>query len=103
MTGLPDLNYPAFYEAAARWREAGWDVVNPADSFDGDAGRTYREYVESDLRALRSCDAIAMLDGWDGPNARGSVWEREIAVSIMGIPVYEAGFVVPTLAGKIGK
>ena len=35
MTGLPEFNYPAFHEAARRWRAIGWDVINPAEHFEG--------------------------------------------------------------------
>jgi hypothetical protein len=90
MTGLPDFNYPAFNAAAAAWREAGWTVINPAEAFDGDKGKPYTEYVRHDLRALRVVDAIAMLPGWDGPNARGSVWERFIVTDLFGMPAYDA-------------
>src|SRR5690606_26470176 len=31
MTGLPDLNFPAFHAEAARLRSRGVDVVNPAE------------------------------------------------------------------------
>jgi hypothetical protein len=90
MTGLPEFNFPAFHAAAKAWREAGWEVFNPAESFDGRTDLAYRDYVAADLTALRSCDAIAMLDGWDGENARGSVWEREICWALLKIPVYDA-------------
>lgn len=92
MTGLPEHNYPAFHAAAAAWREKGWDVENPAEHFDGDQTRTYREYVGVDIEALAKCDAIAMLPGWDGPNARGSVWERAIAIKFLKIPVLDATY-----------
>ncbi len=92
MTGLPDYNFPAFHAAAAAWRAEGWEVVNPAEEFDGDTGRPYREYVERDIKRLKTVDAIAMLEGWDGANARGSVWEREIARSMLRIPIFNAGY-----------
>lgn len=91
MTGLPDWNFPAFHEAAAKWRAEGWEVENPAESFGGDQTLPYRIYVTEDLRKLRSCQMIVMLTGWDGPNARGSVWEHEVAL-MLGLGVwYEAG------------
>jgi hypothetical protein len=95
MTGLPEYNFPAFHAAAAAWRAAGWDVFNPAEEFGGDTGKPYRAYVEHDLAALRTCDAIAMLDGWDAPTARGSVWEREVAVRMLGLPCFDADDPVP--------
>ena len=95
MTGLPDWNFPAFHAAAAAWRAAGWEVVNPAEEFDGKTDLPYRAYVERDIERLRQVDAIVMLEGWDGPNARGSVWEREIARSMLHIPIWDAHEVFP--------
>jgi hypothetical protein len=89
MTGLPDFNFPAFNAAAAAWRAAGWDVLNPAEAFDGATDKPYKEYVRHDMVLLRSCDAIALLPGWDGPAARGSVWEHAIAV-MLELAVYDA-------------
>ncbi len=93
MTGLPDFNYPAFHQAAADWRAAGWWVINPAEAHDGDQGLPYREYVSYDIAVLQDCTAIAMLPGWDGPGARGSVWEREVA-RMLGLEVYDATRIV---------
>lgn len=89
MTGLPEFNFPAFHAAADAWREAGWEVLNPADAFDGTTDREYKEYVAHDMVLLKSCDAIAMLPGWDAPNARGSVWEREVAM-LLNLMVLDA-------------
>jgi hypothetical protein len=90
MTGMIEFNFPAFHEAAARWRAAGWEVLNPAESHGGRTDLPYQEYVEYDLRVLRTCDALALLPGWNGPNARGSVWEREVARNLLGIPIFDA-------------
>lgn len=90
MTGHPGMNFPAFHAAAAEWRNRGWEVVNPAEAFDGATDRPYRDYVEKDLEDLRTCDAVAMLPGWDGVGARGSVWEWAVATHILGINVYSA-------------
>ena len=89
MTGLPDYNFPAFHAAAKAWREAGWEVFNPAEQHDGRTDLPYRVYVEADLLALRGCDAIAMLDGWDWPESRGAVWERQVAM-MLGLWLYSA-------------
>jgi len=63
MTGLPDHNFPAFYEAAKRLQEAGWETVNPAENFDG----------RTDLPLLAQCNAVAMLPGWE--DSRGAKLE----------------------------
>lgn len=87
MTGLPEFNFPAFHAAAKAWRDAGWEVLNPAESFEGATDLEYKEYVAHDMGLLKSCDAIALLDGWDGKGARGSVWEREVA-QLLGLTVF---------------
>jgi hypothetical protein len=79
MTGLPDNNYPAFFEAAARLSEMGYDVVNPADlGHAHDASR--HEIMHRDIAALITCDAIYMLDGWKC--SCGARLEHEIAREI---------------------
>ena len=98
MTGIEGFNFPAFHAAAKAWREAGWDVVNPAEEFDGQTDLPYRAYVERDMVRLRSVDALALLEGWDGPNARGSVWEREIARSLLHLPIFDASEPFPPTA-----
>lgn len=69
--------------------------MNPADMFGGATDRPYKDYVAADIAVLQTCDAIAMLDGWDGPNARGSCWEREVAKTLLGLPVYDAACPIP--------
>ncbi len=90
MSGIPEDNYPAFNKAAAEWRAAGWEVDNPAEAFNGDRSKTLMDYAARDVDALRTCDAIAMLPGWDDKEARGSVWEYVIATRLLGLKVYDA-------------
>ena len=90
MTGIEDFNFPAFHAAAAAWREAGWAVSNPAEEFNGAQDLPYGTYVQQDLLRLAGCNALAVLPGWDGPNARGSVWERYVAEQVFHLPIYDA-------------
>ena len=88
MTGLPEFNYPAFHNAAQRWREAGWTVLSPAelDIQEGEA-LTWAEYLRRDLRLLLDCDAIAMLPGWE--DSKGAALERHVAATL-GLAVLDA-------------
>lgn len=108
MTGLPDHNFPAFEAAAKRLRDDGHFVINPAElsgmfgktdeiaySFEilyGIEGKTNfvledhfksqarlaQSIIDADLAAVRSCDAIYLLKGWEP--SRGA--KKELAEAI---------------------
>lgn len=52
MSGLPDYNYPMFNLAAKQLREAGYDVVNPADNTHL-VGATWGDMVGQCLETMR--------------------------------------------------
>ena len=108
MTGHPDHNAPAFFEAKKRLREQGHFVINPyelsgmfgrvdeiADSFaayyenDKAFGGSLAQCVmDADLAAVRSCDAIYLLRGWE--SSRGA--RKELAEAIKcGLEVRQEG------------
>lgn len=92
MTGLPDFNFPAFNVEAERLRALGYDVVNPVD-INPDTTTPYNECLRNDLKALLTCDTIAMLDGW--MNSNGAHLEMHIAHRV-GIAVVEAKTILET-------
>lgn len=51
-----------FKAAEEKMKEAGHEVVNPAE-IDGE-GMDREEILDMDLKLLRECDAICMLKGW---------------------------------------
>lgn len=75
MTGLPDLNFPAFNAEAKRLRKLGYDVVNPAELCSSSA--TWEECMKLDLTALLTCDILALLEGWQ--ESRGAHLEMNVA------------------------
>ena len=77
MTGLPDHNFPAFFEAAEHLKRLGWNPVNPAENFGGRRDLDREIYLRTDVRLLSDCDAIAMLEGWQ--QSRGARLEYLIA------------------------
>ena len=76
MTGLPDLNFPAFHAHAAALRELGHHVVNPAELVP-DKGLTWEDCMRADLAGLATCDAIALMPGWH--TSRGAHLELHTA------------------------
>lgn len=75
MTGLPELNFPAFHEAAARLRAEGLEVVNPAELSVGVSD--WEACMRADIKALCDCDAIVLLPGWE--SSKGAHLELHIA------------------------
>lgn len=92
MTGMPSHNFFAFHAAAERLRKAGWDVVNPAENFQGRTDLPREMYLRQDVALLAGCDAIAMLPGWR--ESRGARMEYFIAREI-GLDVLDADTLQP--------
>ena len=74
MTGLPEFNYPAFHDEAARLRALGFEVVNPAENPEQPC---WAEYMKQDIPLLLGCDTIALLPGWH--ESTGARLEHHIA------------------------
>lgn len=90
MTGLPELNFPAFHAEAARLRKLGYDVVNPAE-INLDTGAKWEDCMRLDIRELITCGGLALLPGWH--NSRGAALERKIADGL-GMPSYQSADII---------
>lgn len=104
MSGIPEFNFPAFYEVANKFETEGWTVHNPANKEgetlsarsrkSGDPmlaqkdGFNFREVYLWDVEKVIESDAIYMLPGWENsPGARG---EHAVAVAMKRhYPSYE--------------
>ena len=95
MRGKEFYNFRAFADAAERLRAEGWHVVSPAEidigngfdpyqlgeSHDWDAlpeGFDMKKVFTRDVAAVRDCDAIYMLKGWQ--ESGGATAEHACAV-----------------------
>jgi hypothetical protein len=76
MSGLPEFNYPAFYEAATKLRAMGHTVLNPAENPVPACG-TWQGYMRLSLAQLVQCECIVLLPGW--ADSRGALIERKLA------------------------
>lgn len=83
MEDCPDLNHPAFAEAAATLRRLGFEVVSPAEL--NPITTRYRDAMITDIKALLECDHICLLEGWE--RSQGAVLERHIAQVLGIVPI----------------
>lgn len=76
MTGIPEFNYPAFHATAAKLRDAGYEVVNPAE-VNPDSSLSWQQCLREDIKHLCDCEALALMPGWQ--NSQGAHLEMHIA------------------------
>ncbi len=79
MSGIENFNYPAFHAKAAQLREAGFDVVNPAE-ITTDTTASWEDCLRQDIAELVTCTGIHLLPGWE--NSKGAKLELYIATAL---------------------
>lgn len=93
MTGIEDFNFPAFNEMAAKLRELGLHVENPADHGVVD-GAEWGDYLRHDLARMGTCETIALLPGWS--KSKGARLELQVAQALgMKVRVLDGAEEVP--------
>lgn len=82
ITGMPELNKPAFDELREVLRPLFKNVLVPHDFFDGvdTEGWTWQQYMRTCIRELVTADAIFLMSGW--ASSRGAKLEAHIAEQI---------------------
>lgn len=92
MSGYADFNFPAFHAAAARLRDYGHTVVNPAEVCP-ELGKDWAYYMRMDLTAMLKCEAIYLLNSWQ--QSKGASLENYIAEALGMTLMYEANEMLP--------
>ena len=82
MTGKPDLNKQAFFEAEEKLRKAGFSVFNPARLGLEDGGFTDQMILGIDLAALSHCNYIYQLKGWSSSRGASAEWSYATSAGI---------------------
>lgn len=84
MTGLPGLNFEAFFEADKQLRDRGYEVLNPADRAGRTEGMPWAWYLRHCLKDVADADGLALLAGWE--RSKGARLERHVAMEL-GMPI----------------
>ena len=95
MRNVKDMNYPEFYQRASDLREIGYDVINPADNFDGRQDLPIEVYLKECFKQVPTADAIALIPGWE--SSVGAVAELYVA-QLCGLEVLSAVTLQPIKA-----
>lgn len=82
VTGVPDLNRPAFDCAAERLEAAGHSPLLP--HWFAPAGADWQTAMRRCVETLVRCDGVALLPGWE--SSRGASLESDLAAGL-GMPV----------------
>ena len=88
ITGMPNNNREAFEDAARRIAALGFEYVNPLElcAHLDPAVATHDDYMAVCLPALRTCDKIVVLAGWE--DSRGCAEEYLAWSKRWRTPVY---------------
>lgn len=89
MSGIPELNFPAFNAEAKRLRALGYLVVNPAE-INPDHEKSWEDCLRADLREMLTCDVLALLPAWQ--TSKGAHLEVHVAHRV-GMTIVDAATV----------
>lgn len=80
MSGLPDLNYPAFRSAALVLRSHGYFVENPAENEAPEPAPTWADWMRLGLTQMLTCSHVLLLPGWQ--KSKGAIIEARTALDL---------------------
>ena len=87
MTGIEDHNFKEFNCYAEMARKLGYRVVNPVEMARRigikkvlSDKKALKKLIEAELKAIKDCDAILMLDWWQ--NSVGAKKELRVALGV---------------------
>ncbi len=121
MTGIPQFNFPAFYDAAKALRAKGLEIISPAEMDDkedagaamaspdgalgtgtgGVNGKTWGDFLARDVKLIAdNVDGIIFLDGWQA--SRGARLEAFVGILCdREFYLYSDGLVYEILATEV--
>jgi hypothetical protein len=98
MTGIKNLNKPAFKRAEEMLTKKGYEVVNPHEL--GLEGKSWEDAMRVDISKMLECEMVAVLPNWK--NSLGTQMELLIAEKV-GMPILDAKTLKPVNVVSILK
>ena len=89
MSGLPDFNYPRFFEVEKLVKKLGFRVINTARFHNGNTRKEWSFYLKHDISILmtKKIDGLVLIEGWE--KGKGTLIEVFLAKTVLGIPLYK--------------
>ncbi len=87
MTGVADLNRPAFAKMAKALRKKGYSTISPPELDKNEPQRSWEGCLRRDIKHLMACKAIATLPRWT--KSRGALLEVYIGKALK-MPIHPA-------------
>lgn len=106
MSGLPEMNFPAFEQASKRLRELGYAVISPHEVTLSEYPTGYKPitaeekkamweaFMKEDIKQMMDCDMVATLEGW--MNSKGARIEVGLAEDL-GMDICEINELLGTM------
>ena len=90
MSGIRNKNYAQFNWATWLLRQAGYETINPWElDFADKTSSMWEEFLQRDIAALMSCNAVATLPHWQ--KSKGAKLEVYIA-KVLKYPVHSVNY-----------
>ena len=95
ITGLDKEVYSRQFERAENfYKTSGFDVVNPVkigeEVLKNNPKAKWQDFMQEDLKALRTCTHIALLEGWE--ESKGAKMEKaeaeKLGLEIMHLKIF---------------
>lgn len=107
MRGIPEFNFPAFFDAEERLSRAGHKVISPAShdvelgfAWQGKTGHEDLTTLDFDLKAalawdlaqVLACDTVVLLPGWENSTGTSAEVAAAKAAGIPCVPLEQLGY-----------
>lgn len=86
ITGMKDLNFPAFFAMEEKLKDIGVEnVLNPASNKKDPNTTSWKEFMVDAIDMVMRSEQVVFLEGWE--KSKGARVEMELAIGL-GLPIF---------------